>query len=81
MARITIDYTPAAHQNAGIGRLTREVTRALLAIPSPHRYTLFCMGRAPRPALPDAVRFTSTPRICITPQIFCCRRCARTAPC
>ena len=61
MARITIDYTPAAHQSAGIGRLTREIARALLAIPSPHRYTLFCMGRAAAPALPKDVRFVSTP--------------------
>jgi glycosyltransferase involved in cell wall biosynthesis len=61
MARITIDYTPAVHQSAGIGRLTREVARALLAIPSPHRYTLFCMGRAAAPALPKDVRFVSTP--------------------
>ncbi len=44
MARITIDYTPAAHQGAGIGRLTREIVRALLALPSPHQYTLFQMG-------------------------------------
>lgn len=44
MARITIDYTPAAHQNAGIGRLTRESVRAALAQPSDHRFTLFCMG-------------------------------------
>ncbi|MCL5995538.1 MAG: glycosyltransferase family 4 protein [Chloroflexi bacterium] len=44
MPRITIDYTPALQQSAGIGRLTREVVRALLAIESRHRYTLFYMG-------------------------------------
>lgn len=48
MVSITIDYTPAVHQTAGIGRLTREVVRALLTIPSQHRYTLFCMGRVQR---------------------------------
>lgn len=47
MARITIDYTPAIHQGAGIGRLTRELIRALLAIPSPHTYSLFVMGQPP----------------------------------
>ena len=44
MAHITIDYTPAVHQRAGIGRLTRELTRALLALPSPHQFKLFVMG-------------------------------------
>jgi glycosyltransferase involved in cell wall biosynthesis len=48
MARITIDYTPAVQQSAGIGRLTREVVRALLSLPSEHRYTLFCLGLATR---------------------------------
>jgi glycosyltransferase involved in cell wall biosynthesis len=45
VSRITIDYTPAIHQGAGIGRLTRELVRALLQLSSPHRYTLFVMGR------------------------------------
>lgn len=61
MARITIDYTPAVQQSAGIGRLTRETTRALLALPASHAYTLFCMGRAAPPVLPPGVRFVSTP--------------------
>ena len=61
MPRITIDYTPAAHQSAGIGRLTREVTRALLALSAPHEYTLFCMGRAAPPSLPPGARFVATP--------------------
>jgi glycosyltransferase involved in cell wall biosynthesis len=61
MARITIDYTPAVQQSAGIGRLTREMTRALLALPAPHAYTLLCMGRAAPPSLPSGVRFVSTP--------------------
>jgi glycosyltransferase involved in cell wall biosynthesis len=39
--RIGIDYTSAATQGAGIGRYTRELMRALLAMPSPHTYSLF----------------------------------------
>ncbi len=46
MARITLDYTPAVHQRAGIGRLTRELTRAVLAQASPHQFKLFVMGDA-----------------------------------
>ncbi|MBX7214263.1 MAG: glycosyltransferase family 4 protein [Thermoflexales bacterium] len=47
MADITLDYTPAERQSAGIGRLTREVTRALLAARTRHRFRLFVMGQAP----------------------------------
>ena len=32
MARITVDYTAAIWQSAGIGRLTRELVQALLAL-------------------------------------------------
>ena len=39
--RIGIDYTAAARQRAGIGRYTRELVTALLALESPHRYVLF----------------------------------------
>jgi len=39
--RIGIDYTSAATQGAGIGRYTRELMRALLALPSDHRYSFF----------------------------------------
>jgi glycosyltransferase involved in cell wall biosynthesis len=45
VARIVIDYTPAIHQGAGIGRLTRELVRALLKRGSVHQYSLFVMGR------------------------------------
>ncbi len=45
MARITYDYTPAIHQGAGIGRLTRELGRALLKLPSSHQFSFFVMGR------------------------------------
>lgn len=51
MARITLDYTAAIHQSAGIGRLTRELVRALLKLESAHRFTLFVMGR-PGPEVP-----------------------------
>jgi glycosyltransferase involved in cell wall biosynthesis len=39
--RIGIDYTSAATQGAGIGRYTRELVRALLALPTPHRFSFF----------------------------------------
>lgn len=51
MARITIDYTPAIHQDAGIARLTREIARAVLASGAPHQFSLFVMGR-PAPGVP-----------------------------
>ncbi|MBP7602008.1 MAG: glycosyltransferase, partial [Thermoflexales bacterium] len=47
MATITLDYTPAERQTAGIGRLTREVAKALLALRTRHEFRLFVMGRAP----------------------------------
>ena len=46
MPRITLDYTPAIRQSAGIGRLTRELIHALLALNAPHQFKLFAMGRA-----------------------------------
>jgi hypothetical protein len=39
--KIGIDYTSAATQGAGIGRYTRELMRAVLALPSPHQFSLF----------------------------------------
>jgi glycosyltransferase involved in cell wall biosynthesis len=44
--RIGIDYTSAATQGAGIGRYTRELIRALIALPSDYRYSLFYASRA-----------------------------------
>ena len=38
---IGIDYTAAVWQGAGIGRYTRELTHAVIAQGSEHRYTLF----------------------------------------
>jgi glycosyltransferase involved in cell wall biosynthesis len=43
--RIGIDYTSAATQGAGIGRYTRELLRALLALPSDNRYSFFYASR------------------------------------
>ncbi|MCS6848145.1 MAG: hypothetical protein RMN52_10565, partial [Anaerolineae bacterium] len=51
VARITIDYTSAIHQDAGIARLTREIVRAVLASGAPHEFSLFVMGR-PAPGVP-----------------------------
>lgn len=39
--RIGIDYTAAVRQRAGIGRYTRELVGALLALDSPHEYRVF----------------------------------------
>ncbi len=51
MARITVDYTAAIWQSAGIGRLTRELVQALLALDDSHDIRLLCMGGpAQRPA-------------------------------
>ncbi len=44
--RIGIDYTAAAHQGAGIGRLTRHIVQALAAIDdAQHEYVLLVRGR------------------------------------
>ena len=48
--RIGIDYTSAATQGAGIGRYTRELMRALLALPSNNRYSFFYASREVRNA-------------------------------
>ncbi len=70
MARITIDCTPAIHQSAGIGRLTREIVRALLQRESRHHFTLFCMGRAGPSAMAELARLAArSPRasVAVTP--------------
>ncbi|MGD1992853.1 MAG: glycosyltransferase family 1 protein, partial [Anaerolineae bacterium] len=41
LMRIGVDYTAAVRQGAGIGRYTRELVGALLALDSPHDYVLF----------------------------------------
>jgi glycosyltransferase involved in cell wall biosynthesis len=42
--RIGLDYTAAAHQQAGIGRYVRELTRALAALHSEADFHLFVAG-------------------------------------
>ncbi len=44
---ITIDYTPALRQAAGIGRYTRELVAALTRLDRANEYTLFCAGESP----------------------------------
>ncbi|GAB4543956.1 MAG: glycosyltransferase family 1 protein [Anaerolineae bacterium] len=44
--RIVIDYTPAVHQRAGIGRYTRELVHALSRLDTTNQYTLLVLGRA-----------------------------------
>jgi glycosyltransferase involved in cell wall biosynthesis len=39
--QIGIEYTSAVRQRAGIGRYTRELVTALLALASPHQYVVF----------------------------------------
>lgn len=49
LVRIGIDITSAVRQGAGIGRFTRELIRALLALDAPHEYVLFAAtGGLPR---------------------------------
>jgi len=48
--RITIDYTSAVRQRAGIGRYTRNLVAALADADSSNQYTLFCAGEGPAPA-------------------------------
>ncbi len=50
--RIGIDITSAVRQGAGIGRFTRELICALLALDAPHEYVLFAAtGGLPRSVL------------------------------
>ena len=48
--RITIDYTPALRQGAGIGRYTRELVAGLAEVDHDNEYTLFCAGQPPAEA-------------------------------
>lgn len=45
--RIVIDYTPAVHQGAGIGRHTRGLVDALAPLAAGHDVTLLVLGRPP----------------------------------
>ena len=46
--RITIDYTSAMRQRAGVGRYTRNLVSALAELDRENSYTLFCAGDGPR---------------------------------
>jgi glycosyltransferase involved in cell wall biosynthesis len=54
--RIAIDYTPAVRQGAGIGRLTRDLVRAVLALESANEYVLFVAGRVSAVCRAEAVK-------------------------
>lgn len=45
--RITIDYTSAVRQRAGVGRYTRNLVGALAQLDHENAYTLFCAGDGP----------------------------------
>ena len=45
--RITIDYTSAVRQRAGVGRYTRNLVDALAEVDRGNAYTLFCAGDGP----------------------------------
>ena len=62
--RIGIDFTPAIQQQAGIGRYTRELVRALARLDTDNRYVLLQASRgAQEPAghWPDNFRVRSIP--------------------
>lgn len=62
--RIGIDFTPAIQQQAGIGRYTRELVRALSRLDSANRYVLFQASRGakvPAGPWPDNFRVRSIP--------------------
>src|SRR3989304_6740714 len=43
--RIVLDYTPAVHQRAGIGRYTRGLVEALTRLDTENDYRLLVLGR------------------------------------
>jgi glycosyltransferase involved in cell wall biosynthesis len=59
--RIVLDYTPAVHQRAGIGRYTRGLVDALIqmdadnAQKAPHQYTLLVLGRVGAHFIPSSL--------------------------
>jgi len=52
---IAIDYTPAVHQRAGIGRYTRGLVQALTRLDSENRYTLMVLGRTGAQFIPSTL--------------------------
>ncbi|HEY8478035.1 MAG TPA: glycosyltransferase family 1 protein, partial [Chloroflexota bacterium] len=57
--RIAIDYTAAINQQAGIGRFTRNLVKALAALDSENQYVLLCARPNPgvQPTYPQAPNF------------------------
>lgn len=61
MTRVTIDYTPAIQQHAGIGRYADELARALVALNTGDTWQLFYVDleqRIPAPPLDTLPRIT-----------------------
>jgi glycosyltransferase involved in cell wall biosynthesis len=62
---LVIDYTPAVHQRAGIGRYTRGLVQALAGLDARNRYTLMVLGRSDAhyvpPQLPSNFRLRYVP--------------------
>ena len=52
---IAIDYTPAIHQRAGIGRYTRGLIQALTRLDAENQYTLLVLGRSGAHFLPGTL--------------------------
>lgn len=65
--RIGIDYTAAVRQRAGIGRYTRELVGALLALPSPYQYILFAATGGHRWPLTGNERLASSVQVRAVP--------------
>lgn len=61
--RLVIDYTPAVHQLAGIGRHTRELVSALAPLASDSTTTLLVFGRSggPLPQVPAGMSLRVIP--------------------
>jgi glycosyltransferase involved in cell wall biosynthesis len=52
---IAIDYTPATHQRAGIGRYTRGLVQALARLDTQNQYTLLALGQSGMHFVPTAL--------------------------
>jgi len=63
--KIGLDYTPALRQHAGVGRYTRELTRALLQEAAPHEVLLVVSRDAPTTA--GSVKETHNQAFCRLP--------------
>lgn len=60
---VMIDYTPAVHQRAGIGRYTRGLVNGLMQLNPPYRFTLFVLGRSGAYHIPDCLPDNFTVRV------------------